>query len=147
MQLAGGKLRGGTPDRWEAINRRARERFGDNVALEDVQLPSHYPPDEVLRRDWQSYLEAVRLTDAHVGQVLARLEAEGLLASTLIIFMTDHGISHARGKQFLYDEGTHIPLIIRGPGIPRGATRTDLVGHRQKAKGGLFPASFPFLAE
>ncbi|MBA3482362.1 MAG: sulfatase, partial [Pirellulales bacterium] len=39
----------------------------------------------------------------------------------------DHGISHARGKQFLYDEGTHIPLIVRGPGVPRGVVRDDLV--------------------
>ena len=32
------------------------------------------------------------------------------------LFFTDHGISHARGKQFLYDEGTHIPIVLRGPG-------------------------------
>ena len=39
----------------------------------------------------------------------------------------DHGISHARGKQFLYDEGTHVPFIVRGPGIPRGKVRDDLI--------------------
>ncbi len=43
--------------------------------------------------------------------------------------MTDHGISHARGKQFLYDEGTHVPLVVRGPGIPANVVRTDLVEH------------------
>ena len=47
----------------------------------------------------------------------------------MVVFFTDHGISHARGKQFLYDEGTHIPLIIRGPGIPKGKKRNDLVEH------------------
>ena len=35
--------------------------------------------------------------------------------------MTDHGISHARGKQFLYDEGTHVPFVVRGPGIAKGS--------------------------
>ena len=44
-------------------------------------------------------------------------------------FFTDHGISHARGKQFLYDEGTHIPLILSGPGIAAGSFRQDLVEH------------------
>jgi arylsulfatase A-like enzyme len=45
----------------------------------------------------------------------------------VVIFATDHGISHARGKQFLYDEGTHVPLIVRGPGIAKGRVRNDLV--------------------
>ena len=43
--------------------------------------------------------------------------------------MTDHGISHARGKQFLYEEGIHVPLIIAGPGIESGKVRDDLVEH------------------
>ena len=46
-----------------------------------------------------------------VGDVLAR-RGEGVLENTLVLFMTDHGISHARGKQFLYDEGLHVPLVI-----------------------------------
>ncbi len=43
--------------------------------------------------------------------------------------MTDHGISHARGKQFLYNEGTHVPFIVRGLGIARGEVRSDLIEH------------------
>jgi arylsulfatase A-like enzyme len=81
----------------------------------------------LLRRDWAAYLDSVRLTDQHVGLVMDRLRAEGLAGNTLVIFMTDHGISHARGKQFLYDEGTHIPFIVSGPGVPPGTVRTDLV--------------------
>jgi arylsulfatase A-like enzyme len=57
--------------------------------------------------------------------VVARLESERLLENTLIIFMTDHGISHARGKQFLYDEGTHVPFVMRGPGVAKAAVRND----------------------
>jgi arylsulfatase A-like enzyme len=88
-------------------------------------LPPYYPRDPVLLRDWAAYLDAVRITDQHVGQVRARLEQEGIFEQTLVIFTTDHGISHARGKQFLYDEGTHVPFIVRGPGIPRGQVRHD----------------------
>ena len=43
--------------------------------------------------------------------------------------MTDHGLSHVRGKQFMYDEGLHVPLVIAGPGIPVGKQRNDLVEH------------------
>ena len=80
-------------------------------------------------KDWAAYLDTVMITDWHVGQVMKRLKKEGILENTLVVFFTDHGISHARGKQFLYDEGTHIPLILRGPGIPEGQKRNDLVEH------------------
>lgn len=90
-----------------------------------------------------AYLDAVRFTDKHVGDVVARLEKEGLLDNTLIIFMTDHGISHARGKQFLYNEGTHIPFIVRGPGIDSGKVREDLIEHIDMGPTSLAAAGLP----
>lgn len=129
VQLHGGKLRDGGPDVAAALRERAKAELGSATDPEKVTLPPYYPRDPALLADWAAYLDAVRLTDQHVGNVIARLEREGLLENTLIIFMTDHGISHARGKQFLYDEGSHIPFIVRGPGVARGATRTDLVEH------------------
>ena len=51
-----------------------------------------------------------------VGRILKRLDDEGIADNTFVFFITDHGISHARGKQFLYDEGIHIPFVVRGPG-------------------------------
>jgi arylsulfatase A-like enzyme len=129
VQLPGGKLRGGTDESARALSARAARELGSATDPATVILPPYYPRDPLLLRDWAAYLDSVRFTDRHVGQVLARLEAEGLLNDTLIVFLTDNGISHARGKQFLYDEGTHVPLIVRGPGVPAGAVRDDLVEH------------------
>jgi arylsulfatase A-like enzyme len=129
VQLAGGKLRGGTTTSARKLQDRAVAEFGKATAADEVVLPPYYPRDAVLLEDWAAYLDAVRFTDQHVGKVLARLEQEGLLNTTLIVFMTDHGISHARGKQFLYNEGTHVPLVIRGPGVEQGKVREDLVEH------------------
>jgi len=129
VQMAGGKLRGGTDEAAQRLSARAQAEFGSATNPEDVTLPPYYPRDPVLLRDWAAYLDAVRFTDQHVGQVLARLEQEKILDETLIIFMTDHGISHARGKQFLYNEGTHVPFIVRGPGIQAGTVRDDLIEH------------------
>jgi arylsulfatase A-like enzyme len=111
-----------------------------------VTLPPYYPRDPVLLRDWAAYLDAVRFTDQHVGRVIARLESEGLLENTLVIFMTDHGISHARGKQFLYDEGTHVPFVVRGPGIAKGAVRDDLIMQIDMAAISLAAAGIPIPA-
>ena len=93
--------------------------------------------------DWAAYLDACRFTDKSVGDVLARLAEEKLLDSTIVLFMTDHGISHARGKQFLYDEGLHVPLAVRGPGIPKGQTRDDLVQQIDLAPTSLGWAGIP----
>lgn len=146
VQLAGGKLRGGTDDRARALSERARSEFGSTVDPEDVTLPPYYPRHPVLLRDWAAYLDAVRFTDEHVGKVVARLEDEEILDQTLVIFMTDHGISHARGKQFLYDEGTHVPLVVRGPGIPSGTVRDDLIEHIDIAAISLAAAGIPIPA-
>lgn len=127
VQLGGGKLRGGTSESARKLAERARKEFGAATDPNAVMLPPYYPRDPVLLEDWAAYLDAVRFTDQHVGKVLARLEKEGLLDQTFVIFMTDHGISHARGKQFLYDEGTHIPFVVRGPGVAKGVVRDDFV--------------------
>jgi arylsulfatase A-like enzyme len=140
VQLAGGKLRGNSDDKARATMQAAAKEFGIATDPERVALPPYYPRDPVLLRDWAAYLDSVRLTDAHVGKVIARLEQEGLLENTFIIFITDHGISHARGKQFLYDEGTHIPFIVRGPGVERGQVRADLIEHMDMAATSLAAA-------
>lgn len=147
VQLPGGKLRGGTDESAIALLRRADSELDGATLPESVTLPPYYPRDPVLLRDWAAYLDAVRFTDDYVGRVIARLEAEGLLDRTVVVFMTDHGISHARGKQFLYDEGTHVPLIVRGPGIAAGAQRNDLVEHIDLAALSLAAAGIPLPPE
>ena len=143
VQMPGGKLRGNTVASAERLSKRAAKELGEATDPANVTLPPYYPRDPVLLRDWSAYLDAVRFTDEHVGAVMERLEKEGVLDHTLVIFMTDHGISHARGKQFLYDEGTHIPFIVRGPGITKGAVRDDLIEHIDMAAISLSVAGIP----
>ncbi len=129
IQTQGGKLRGKDPEGWEKMALAAEKRLGKRTMDRSVQLPPYYPKHPDIVRDWAAYLDSVRMTDVMVGEVIKRLKSEGVLENTLVIFMTDHGISHARGKQFLYDEGLHVPLVIAGPGIQAGEVRDDLVEH------------------
>jgi arylsulfatase A-like enzyme len=127
VQLHGGKYRGNGPNpNWQT---RVKRELGSNTRPEGVTLPPYYPRDPVILQDWADYLDTCRYTDKEVGDVLARLEKEKLLDETVVVFMTDHGISHARGKQFLFDEGIHVPFVIHGPGVGRGVVRDDLVEH------------------
>jgi arylsulfatase A-like enzyme len=146
VQLAGGKLRGGDDASARKLAERAAAELGAATDPAKVVLPPYYPRDPVLLRDWAAYLDAMRFTDRHVGEVIARLEREGILDRTLVIFMSDHGISHARGKQFLYDEGTHIPFIARGPGVPRGKVREDMIESIDVSAVSLAAAGLPLPA-
>lgn len=124
IQLHGGKVRDGA----KAADI-FRKELGELTPAANLALPPYYPRTEAMLSDWALTLDACRLVDLQIGRIRARLEQEGVLENTVIMFITDHGVSHARGKQFLYDEGTHIPFVVRGPGIARGAVRPDLVEH------------------
>jgi arylsulfatase A-like enzyme len=123
IHLRGGKFRN---QRTLAKTKGVKTRGIDPAA---VELPPYYPDDPDLRLDWAQYLESVEQVDWEVGQILARLEREGVSDNTVVFFFTDHGVSHARGKQFLYEEGIRIPLIVWGAGIEKGKAREDLVAH------------------
>ncbi len=84
-----------------------------------VELPPIYPDHPVARRDWAEYLDAATELDRKIGLILKQLEADGLADNTMVLFMGDHGQAHVRGKQFVYDDGLIIPLLICWPkGIP-----------------------------
>jgi arylsulfatase A-like enzyme len=80
-----------------------------------VLLPPYYPDHPVTRTDWAEYLDSVTELDRKVGRVLQQLEADGLADNTVVVFFGDNGQAHVRGKQFCYDEGLRVPLIIRWP--------------------------------
>ena len=138
VQLNGGKYRHGA--RWDEAVERV---LGSRTAPETVRLPPYLPDDPVIRADWAQYLDTVRYTDHEVGQVIERLRQAGELENTCVIFLTDHGVSHVRNKQFLYDGGTHVPLVIRGPGIEPGSVRSDLVEHIDVAATSLALSGVP----
>jgi arylsulfatase A-like enzyme len=80
-----------------------------------VEIPPYYPDHPVVRRDWAQYLDAISELDRKIGRVLETLKRDGLAEDTVVIFFGDNGQSHVRGKQFCYEEGLHVPLLIRWP--------------------------------
>ncbi len=92
-----------------------RQKLKNPVDPAKVKLPPYYPDHPVARDDWATYLDSIQMMDGYVGKILKRLDDEGLAENTVVIFIGDHGRCHVRGKQWLYDGGIHIPLIIRWP--------------------------------
>jgi len=93
-----------------------------------VELPPYYPDHPLARRDWADYLESLQILDTQIGTALAWLEKEGLAENTLVMYFGDHGRPHVRGKQWLYEGGIRIPMILRWPGhINPGQVTDDLI--------------------
>jgi arylsulfatase A-like enzyme len=98
------------------------------IESDDFTLPPYYPDHPVLREDWSNYLASWLRQDRDMGKIMSDLKQAGVLDNTIVFFLSDHGISHIRGKQFLYDEGIQVPLIVRFPdGSRAGEVRKDLV--------------------
>ncbi len=80
-------------------------------------VPPYYPDNEIVRRDIANYYDAESAMDIQVGRVLKQLDEDGLRDNTVVFHWGDHGWGMPRGKRWLYDTGTHVPLIIRWPGV------------------------------
>lgn len=79
---------------------------------------------EMVRRALSAYYGLVSFMDDNVGRILSVMEELGLAGSTRVIYSSDHGDNlGARGlwgKSTMYEESAGIPLIVSGPGVPRG---------------------------
>jgi arylsulfatase A-like enzyme len=72
----------------------------------------------------QSYLACVSFVDEQVGRVLTALENGDYGKNTFVVLFSDHGFHLGEKERFakrsLWEDGTRVPLIIMGPGIPEG---------------------------
>ncbi|MEL7497657.1 MAG: sulfatase [Planctomycetota bacterium] len=87
-----------------------------------IKLPPQYPDHPLTRIDWANYLQSIETLDDKVGKIIERLQKEDLIENTAIFFFGDHGRPHVWDKQWLYDGGLKVPLIIKSP---TRAARTD----------------------
>jgi uncharacterized sulfatase len=80
-----------------------------------LELPPYYPDTPVVREDWKRNYELITAMDAWAGDLIGQLKDDGLDDNTIIFFWSDHGVGLPRAKRWLYDSGTHIPLVVRIP--------------------------------
>jgi uncharacterized sulfatase len=78
-------------------------------------MPPYYPDTPEARKDWAQYYELITVMDKQAGDLLKEIEDAGLLDDTMIFFWGDHGVGLPRAKRWLYQSGTHVPLVIRIP--------------------------------
>lgn len=72
----------------------------------------------------QAYLACITFVDYYIGQVLDALEKSPYAENTVVVLWSDNGYRLGEKGKFakhcLWQEGTRVPLLFRGPGIPAG---------------------------
>jgi len=121
-------------------------RFWDMYDVDKIALPENFMPEhpfdngelrirdelleawprtpEAIRQHIADYYAIISHLDDQIGRVLRTLEETGSMDSTIIVFAGDNGLAVGQhglmGKQNLYDHSVRVPLIMCGPGVPRG---------------------------
>jgi N-acetylglucosamine-6-sulfatase len=85
-------------------------------------------------RNYHDRQESLLAVDEAVAEIVKALERVGALEKTFIVFTSDNGYLQGEhrvpsGKMLPYDPSSQVPLIVRGPGIPRDRSSHALVGN------------------
>ena len=84
-------------------------------------------------RRYRGRLESLLSVDDEVKSIVNLVRKYGDKRKTFFIFTSDNGLElgahRIEFKDYLYEEGDRVPLIIRGPGVPENTTRDQLVAN------------------
>ena len=90
-------------------------------------------PEEVdkLQLRYRQRLRSLQSVDEMVGRLVGVLRQTGELSNTYIVFTSDNGLhlgEHRINKKkwTAYEEAIHVPLLVRGPGVPPGVSRSQM---------------------
>lgn len=81
-----------------------------------IKPPAYLPDTPLIRKDWARYLDLITMMDkSEIPARLNELEQAGVAEDTIIFFFSDHGAGLPRAKQFVYDAGMQVPLLVYIP--------------------------------
>jgi len=105
---------------------------GELKVRDELLAPFPRTP-EVIREHLAAYYGMISHLDAEVGRILQTLEELGLAAKTIIVFSADNGLAVGQhgllGKQNLYEHSVRVPLVLKGPNVPRGRSKALVYLH------------------
>lgn len=96
---------------------------GEMTIRDERLLPWPRTPAQVRQMN-ADYYRYISFLDAQIGRILDALDASPHAKNTIVVFTSDSGVARGShgliGKQNVYEDSVRVPLIIAGPGIPRG---------------------------
>ncbi len=100
------------------------------LRIRDELLAPFPRTPKIVRENLAAYYAMTTHVDAQMGRVLQALEDNNLADNTIVIFASDNGLALGQhglmGKQNLYEASVRVPMVITGPGIPKGQRTNSL---------------------
>ena len=100
-----------------------KEAIGNPKTLRDEALAPFPRTPYAIKTHMKEYYAIITHLDQQIGEILAALKKSGKDKNTYIFFTGDHGLSVGRhgllGKQSMFDHSIRVPLLIKGPDIPK----------------------------
>ncbi len=88
----------------------------DNVhPIDKVKMAPYHPDTDGAKKNTAVYYDAITKMDQQIGEARANLIKAGLADNTIIVYCSDHGGALPRGKRYMYNSGTHCPLVVYIP--------------------------------
>ncbi len=91
----------------------------DPIDLDKIKVPPYYPDTKNTREQMAIHYNQIKMTDKDIANVIENMKKDGIYENTIIVFLSDNGYQLPRDKQFLYDGGIRMPLVISAPGNPK----------------------------
>ncbi len=139
--------------KWYVENVLEKIPVQERAKPEDVIVPPFYRDSPEMREHMIRLYNSLHLTDRKVGELVARLKAEGIYENTIIFFFGDHGQGMPGFKTHASSLGHKVPFIVRVPAkyqhlvpAPAGSVYAGLVDFKDLAPtmlsltGGTVPA-------
>ncbi|WP_440875314.1 sulfatase-like hydrolase/transferase [Thalassotalea sp. PLHSN55] len=80
-----------------------------------IKLAPIFPDTQLFRYTHARYLDNLQMVDKEIGNVLKKLQADGVLENTFIFYFGDHGGVLPGSKGYVFERGLHVPLVVRVP--------------------------------
>jgi len=97
------------------------------LRIRDEKLEDWPRTPEAIREHMADYYAMFTHLDDCIGRVVQTLKETGEYDNTIILMAGDNGLAVGRhglmGKQNLYEHSVRVPLILAGPGVPKGERR------------------------
>ena len=93
----------------------------------EVAVPSFLEDLPDVRREVAEYYSGVRRFDQSFGELMTALKTAGHADDTVVVFLSDHGMSFPFSKATVYRNGTWSPVLLRWPGMPGAASHDEFV--------------------
>ena len=108
-----------------------KEKIGSGVDSRDEKLAPFPRTPYAVKKNIQEYYAIISHMDEQIGKILRALALSGKLNNTYVFFTSDHGLAVGHhglmGKQNMFEHSVRVPLIVSGPGIPKGEKRDQQI--------------------